>query len=153
MLDLPAPVVAMLLLWPWRVSPCGARPSAVVVGWSPSVLAHVLWHVLPLVVSCEPSVGVVLVVAIIITTIVIVPIIVVVATVVVVPAIVIIAMIVAFASVVIIVIVVILPIAVVVPIPVAGPWLVAVPGGWSAASLGLGCLQLNLLDGRGIFVE
>ena len=147
MLDLPAPVVAMLLLWPWRVSPCGARPSAVVVGWSPSVLAHVLWHVLPLVVSCEPSVGVVLVVAIIITTIVIIPIIVFVLAIVVTAAIVVIA------PVVLLTVVVVLPIAVVISIPLTGAWPLAVPGSWSSSCWWLCSLWLDLPDGRGVAVE
>ena len=68
-----------------------AWSSPVVLGWSPSILAHILRHVLllpvlPLVVSGEPSVGVVMVVAIIVKMVVIVLIIVIMATVIIVPA-------------------------------------------------------------------
>ena len=121
----------VLLLWPWWVGPCVAWPSPVVVGWSPSILAHILRHVLllpvlPLVVSGEPSVGVVMVVAIIVKMVVIVPIIFIMATVFIVPAIVITLEIVTSVTivvawpVVIIAIIVIFPIAVVVPIPITG---------------------------------
>ena len=82
-------MLLLLFLGPWRVNPCGAWPFAIVVGWSPSFLAYVLQHVLFLVISCVPSVGVILVVKIIITTIIVVPIVVIVAMVVVILAIVI----------------------------------------------------------------
>ena len=114
-------MLLLLFLGPWRVNPCGAWPFAIVVGWSPSFLAYVLQHVLFLVISCVPSVGVILVVAIIITTIIIVPIVIIVATIVVVSAIVI------TATVVIVVHVVVLPIAVVIPIPFARTWPLTVP--------------------------
>ena len=104
-----------------------------------------MWPVLPLVISCVPSVGVALVV--------IVPIIVFVATIAIVLAIVVTAAIVIVTHVVVITIVVVLPIAVVVPIPVGGLWPIAVPRSWSGVCLGYGCLWFNLPNGRGISVE
>ena len=139
----------MLLLWPWWVGPCVAWPSSVVVGWSVSILAQILRHVLllpvlPWVVCGEPPVGVVMVVAIIATTVVISLIIVIMVTIIIVHAMVITAAIVIIVAVVVVVpvviiaIVVFFPIAVVVPIPVSGVWPIAIPVSWSAACLGLG---------------
>ena len=131
----------VLLLWAWWVDPYVAWPSTVVVGWSPSILAYILRPMLmlpglPLVVSCELSVGVgvVMVVAVIVTTIVFILIIVIVATVIIVPSIVVaaaivippmivlITLIVVVAPVVFIMIVIIVPVAVVLPVPLAGSW-------------------------------
>ena len=131
------------------VGPCVAWDSPVVVGWSPSILAHILRHmlllpVLPLVFFGEPSVAVVMVVAIIVKTVVIVPIIVIMATVIINPVIVITAAIVISSAivvatlVVIIAIIVVFPIAVVVPVLVSGAWPVTIPMSWSATCLGLG---------------
>ena len=113
------------------------------------ILAHILLPVLlllvlPLVVSGEPQVGVVMVVVIIVTMIVIVPIIVIMTMVIIFPAIVITAAlvisqkIVVAAPVVVIVIIVVFPIAVGVLVPTSGPWPVIVPVSWSVACLGLG---------------
>ena len=120
-----------------------AWSSPVVLGWSPSILAHILRHVLllpvlPLLVGGEPSVGVVMVVEIIVKTVVIVPIIVIMATVIIVPAIVISPTKVFPAPIVVIAIIVIFPIMIVVSIPVSGPWPIVVHVSWSAACLGLG---------------
>ena len=101
------------------------------------ILAHILRHVLllpvlPLVVSGEPSVGVVMVVAIIATTVGISLIIVIMVTIIIVHAMVITAAIVIFpttavtAPVVVIVIIVVFPIAVGVLVPTSGPWPVVV---------------------------
>ena len=132
----------VLLLRSWRIGPHIAWSAAVVatiiVGWSPSIVAHILRYVLllpvlPLVVSGEPSVGVVMVVAIIVKTVVIVPIIVIMATVIIVPAIVITTAItisptIVFAApIVVIAIIVVFPITVVVLVLVSGPWPVVVP--------------------------
>ena len=144
----------------------------VVVGWSLSILAHILRPVLTLsglllVASCEPSVGVgvVMVVAVIITTIVLVPILVIVAmviilpsivvavTIVIPPTIVVIAPIVVVAPVVFIAIVIIVPFTVFVLVPLAGSWPIALPVRWSVACLGLGWLWFNLPDWRDISVE
>ena len=100
-------------------------------------MAHILRHVLllpvlPLVVSGEPSVGVVMVVEIIGKTVVIVPIIVIMATVIIGPAIVITAAIVisptiVFAAPIVVnAIIVVFPIAVGVLVPTSGPWPVVV---------------------------
>ena len=79
----------LLLLGTWWFGPCEAWPSTVVVGWTPSFLVYVLWPLDPLVISCVPLVGVI-VVAIIVMTIIIIPIVIIVAMVVVISAIVII---------------------------------------------------------------
>ena len=117
----------VLLLWAWWVDPYVAWPSTVVVGWSPSILAYILRPMLmlpglPLVVSCELSVGVgvVMVVVVIVTMIVVVPIIVIMVTVIIVQEIVVATAIVVVVPIVIIAIIVIFPIAVVVPIPITG---------------------------------
>ena len=147
-----------------------AWPLSVVVGWSSSILTHILrpvllLSVLPLVVSGEPPVGVVLVVTIIVSTVVIVLIVVIMATIIIVPAIVItativipretvvIASIIVVAPILVIAIVVVFRIVVVVPGSVSGPWPIGVPVGWYASCLGLSGLPLDLSDGRGISVE
>ena len=126
----------VLLLWPWWLGPCVVWRSPVVVGWSPSILAHILRHVLLLPVL--PSVGVVIVVAIIVKTVAIIPFIVSMATIIIVPAIVISPGIVVTVPAVLIEVIVIFRIAVVVLVLVSGPWPVIVPVSWSVACLGLG---------------
>ena len=103
-----------------------ARPSTVVVGRSPSILAHVLRPVimlsgLSLVAPHVPSVGVgvVMIVAVVVPTIVVIVIVVIVATIVIILAIVVPSAIVVIPPIVLIAIVVFFPVAVVVPVSVA----------------------------------
>ena len=149
----------LLLLGTWWFGPCGAWPSPVIVGWTPSLLVYVFRPVVPLGISWVPSIGII-VVAIIITTIIILPIVLIVATVVVVAAIVITSAVVVIATVVIVTpvvfvaVVIVLPIVVVISVSVAGAGSLRISRSWSrSSSWRLRHLWFNLSDRCGIAVE
>ena len=143
-----------------------AWPSTVVVGRSPSILAHVLRPMimlsgLPLVAPHVPSVGVgvVLVIAVVITmvvvvtTVIVIPAIAVASAIVIPSAIVIIPPIVLVALVLLVVIIVVFLVATVVSVPITGLWPVAFPVCWLTPCLGLGWLWFDMPNWRDIPIE